>query len=72
MQAHHAGDHGFGRKAPDWTAVPLCVEHHLTGSYAVHGWIGRHFWEYHGLDRDAEIRRLHEAYKQETGRIVAA
>lgn len=27
-EAHHAGAHGVGQKAPDATVVPLCVRHH--------------------------------------------
>lgn len=28
VEAHHAGEHGVGQKAPDDTVVPLCVLHH--------------------------------------------
>lgn len=27
-EAHHAGSHGLGQKAPDRTCVPLCASHH--------------------------------------------
>jgi hypothetical protein len=28
VEAHHAGERAFGRKAADDTCVPLCVRHH--------------------------------------------
>jgi hypothetical protein len=28
VEAHHAGDRGFGQKAHDHTCVPLCTKHH--------------------------------------------
>lgn len=29
VQAHHAGEHAAGKKAPDSTAVPLCLGGHM-------------------------------------------
>ena len=50
IQAHHAGEHGLGNKAPDDTVIPLCDHHHddLTdrrGCFA--GWPRRQLkvWE---------------------------
>lgn len=39
IEAHHAGRHGVGQKAPDSTAVPLCHFCHgiVTDTYAVPG-----------------------------------
>lgn len=28
VEAHHAGERGLGRKAPDDTVIPLCQHHH--------------------------------------------
>lgn len=28
VEAHHAGERGFGKKAPDDTCIPLCMRHH--------------------------------------------
>jgi hypothetical protein len=28
VEAHHAGERGFGQKAPDDTCIPLCTAHH--------------------------------------------
>lgn len=71
MQAHHAGDHGFGRKAPDSTEVPFCVEHHLVGRESAHR-MGRWFWSHWRIDRDELIARLHAEYEETTGLSVAA
>lgn len=27
-EAHHAGEHGYGNKAPDATVIPMCDHHH--------------------------------------------
>jgi hypothetical protein len=35
-EAHHTGPHGRGVKASDYTAIPLCTEHHTGGQYAYH------------------------------------
>jgi hypothetical protein len=62
-EAHHAGDHGFTQKAPDRTAIPLCLWHHREGPASAHK-LGKHFWTYHNLDRDSIIRELNERYNQ--------
>ncbi len=33
VEAHHAGVHGYGNKAPDDTVIPMCTLHHgqITG-----------------------------------------
>lgn len=62
-EAHHAGDHAYGRRAPDRTAIPLCGhEHHREGSDSAHV-LGKHFWAHHGIDRDALIARLNQEYE---------
>ena len=65
VKAHHAGVRGLGQKADDRTCLPLCEQHHTEGSAAVHR-LGKHFWAYHGIDRDAEIARLNAEYFQLT------
>lgn len=45
VEAHHAGERPFGRKAPDWTCLPLCHKAH-------HDWhSGGSTWK--GVDRRA-------------------
>lgn len=36
LHAHHAGERGYGQKAPDETCIPLCHKHH----HAWHGCLG--------------------------------
>ena len=61
-EAHHAGEHGYGRKAADSTAIPLCgVEHHREGRQAVHV-IGKRFGVVHGIDVTEEMVRLNREY----------
>lgn len=67
VEAHHAGDHGFGQKADDSTAVPLCNFHHLYGPCAVHV-LGKRFWKFWELDRDAEIKRLNLLYGRDAAK----
>lgn len=61
VEAHHAGDHGFAQKAPDRSAIPLCGYHHRLARNSVHV-LGKAFWTYHGLDRDAIIKQLNTGY----------
>jgi hypothetical protein len=50
VHAHHAGERpGMSRKAPDDTAVPLCVRHHVewhdaSGHFASLDKAGRRLW----------------------------
>ena len=60
--AHHAGDHGASQKAPDRTAIPLCDAHHQHGPHAIHGPLGKNFWKFHGIDKEALIQSLNRAY----------
>ena len=60
-EAHHAGDHGLAQRAPDRTAIPLCVWHHREGGESVHI-LGRRFWGAHGIEKDELIQRLNAAY----------
>jgi hypothetical protein len=67
MTAHHAGDHGASQKPPDRTAIPLCDHHHQRGPHAIHGPLGKRFWEFHGVDRDAIIGELNRKFEEEHG-----
>ncbi len=69
IEAAHVGVRGLGQKCPDSQAVPLCAAHHRTGKQAQH-LLGRKFWEFHNLDRDAEIGKLRELYGRERGILV--
>ena len=44
--AHHAKLPSYvmvGKKTPDWSAIPLCAEHHLGGAHAQgHQWLVEH------------------------------
>jgi len=48
--AHHVIHDRYGtRRASDWEVVPLCREHHLGGTSAIH--TGKETWrEHHGPD----------------------
>lgn len=39
VEDHHAGEHGYGEKAPDDTCIPMCTRHHeqLTNRRLVFG-----------------------------------
>lgn len=60
-EGHHPGPRAFGRKAPDRRILPFCTVHHRTGSASVHV-LGRRFAAFHGIDLEAEIRRLNATY----------
>lgn len=61
MEAHHAGEHGLSQRAPDRTAIPLCQYHHRLGTTSVHE-LGKIFWDFHRIDRDALIAKLNAEY----------
>lgn len=54
-EAHHAGHHGYGEKASDWTAIPLCAAHHRTGPDAIHQLNRVAFEAQHGVSVDGLI-----------------
>ena len=57
IEAAHSGPHGLGQKAPDSSAIPLCVKHHRTGSDSYHK-LGRRFAQYHRFDIQAIVIKL--------------
>lgn len=62
IEAHHAGEHGFAQRAPDRTAIPLCNYHHRLAQSSVHR-LGKQFWNFWKLDRDALIAKLNAEYE---------
>lgn len=64
IEAAHAGERGYGQRADDRTAIPLCGEHHWRGPESHHR-LGKLFWYFHNLDRNAIIGGLNEAYDRE-------
>ena len=50
IEAAHTGGHGLGQKAPDSTAIPLCVTHHRTANDCYHKLGPRKFAEVHKLN----------------------
>lgn len=63
IEAHHAGDHGLGQKAPDRTAIPLCNFHHREGRSSAHE-LGKFFWQFHRLDRAVITSKLNNQYER--------
>lgn len=60
-EAAHVGDRGLGQKCSDREAIPLCERHHRTGPLAHHV-LGKKFWAYHSLERDAIIAQLNKEH----------
>jgi len=50
VEAAHTGAHGLGQKAPDSTAIPLCVKHHRTANDGYHKLGPRRFADAHKLN----------------------
>lgn len=68
-QAHHAGVRGFGQRADDRTAVPLCGQHHDRGRpNSVHT-LGKKFWDFWAIDKDRIIEDLNRRYEQDINRV---
>jgi hypothetical protein len=64
-EAAHTGVRGLRQKASDLEAIPLCgVEHHRLGRHSHHV-LGKRFFEYHGIDRDALVRSLQQQFYSE-------
>jgi hypothetical protein len=67
IEANHTGPHGLSAKSPDFECIPLCAEHHRTGSHAYHR-IGRaKFAEHHHLDIPALIQMFNSFYRTKFG-----
>ena len=62
VEAAHVGDRGLSQKCPDRQTIPLCVAHHRIGPTASHV-LGKKFFGYWKIDRDALIDRLNQQYE---------
>lgn len=60
----HVGTRGLSQKCSDRETLPLCVIHHRTGPDSHHT-LGRRFWTYHGIDRDALLKYFNDRYEVE-------
>lgn len=68
----HVGVRGLRQKCDPREVLPLCgVLHHRLGPYSHHR-LGKRFWEFHGLDREALLRQYQERYESETGLVLAS
>lgn len=64
-EASHTGDHGYGIKAMDYQAVPMCHDHHIASNSSWHGLGRERFEEMYGLDVDKIVIGLLARYIQE-------
>lgn len=62
-EAAHVGERGLGQKCNDREAIPLCMDHHRLGKDAHHV-LGKKFWKYHGLNREALIAHYNKLYQE--------
>lgn len=67
VEVAHCGTRGLGQKGSDFETLPLCTEHHRTGPSAAHH-LGKRFFEFHGIDREALIKRLQSVYELQKGK----
>jgi hypothetical protein len=63
----HVGPRGLRQKYDPREVLPLCgVLHHRLGPYSAHR-LGKRFWEFHELDREALLREYWERYEVARG-----
>jgi len=62
VHAHHAETGGMGIKASDYTAIPLCVKHHTSGSDAVHNLGTGKFITKFNINLPETYKKLYEMY----------
>lgn len=62
--AHVGPTRGIGQKCSDYETIPLCRYHHERGYKFSHHTLGKRFWAHHGIDRDAIIAALNQAYAE--------
>ena len=58
IEASHTGPRGLSQKSSDFSAIPLCSQHHRTGNDSYHRLGPRQFSERHKLDIPALVRKL--------------
>ena len=64
-EADHAGDSGFGQKAPDDTCIPLCSGHHLDRHACTGFFRGREKpWKREWRNEAIESTQLEHGYKE--------
>jgi hypothetical protein len=64
-EAAHTGPHGYGQKASDHDAIPLCWRHHRwEGDKLSYHQLGKRFWDTHLLDRKEVLSALRERYAE--------
>lgn len=69
VEAHHAGDHGLGKRAPDRTCIPLCTachrnRHEVRGVFMSWTKHERRAWE---DEQIAAYRARYEAQREAGG-----
>lgn len=69
-EAAHVGRRGLSQKCSDRETVPLCALHHRTGILSHHV-LGKGFWAYWKIDRDALVKALNERYEEEHANAIA-
>ncbi len=60
-EAAHVGERGLRQKCSDREALPICAWHHRMSPDSHHV-LGRRFWQFHGLDKEALIAAYNLAY----------
>jgi hypothetical protein len=60
-EAAHVGERGMSQKCNDRETIPLCQEHHREGKRSHHK-LGKGFWAYWRIDRDALLSQLQEEF----------
>ena len=58
VEAAHTGPHGIGQKSSDFSAIPLCGNHHRMGHDSYHKLGPRRFAEVHQLNIREIVTRL--------------
>lgn len=64
----HVGLRGMSQKCSDRETLPLCVRHHEHGYKTSHHTLGKNFWNYHGINREALIKWYNDRYERENGK----
>lgn len=62
VEAAHVGDRALGQKCPDRETLPLCSLHHRESKHSHHR-IGKTFWAFWKLDRNALVGKFNQLYE---------
>jgi hypothetical protein len=71
VEAAHFGPHGIAQKASDYSAIPLCHNHHRGYRDSLHQLGPVRFQEQHGLDIPAFIVQFNQFYETKLRRKAA-